>query len=383
MGAIWYDLSGGLFCRLSLVSLLNRCGRMSQVPAQSETGPRLVPFPSFGYLDPDGHWRLNVAGIVRQPYAATLRKRMLIGMLGNVMQASEDDRSSIRFRRRVTSFVMDGAHGLSVRCRVGTQSFELKRRTHRNGHYFGWVALEPRALAELAPQRSQDGGLVRLPLQVDVESELQGMTTVELIPPRGISVVSDIDDTIKESSIRDRRELLANTFLRDFRAVPGMSEVYRSWQELGTALHYVSSSPWQLLPWIDELLQTQRFPQGSLHLRNFRLRTHMLQKVIRFRRSGKGAAIRLLLKKFPQRRFIFVGDSGEKDLEIYRKLAGNHRAQSLGIFIRELDEHPLDRERLARCRASLPELRVETFRTADQLQAQVAGLLEQELAVGR
>jgi phosphatidate phosphatase APP1 len=356
---------------------------MPQSPVQSETGPQLVPFPSFGYLDPEGSWRLNVAGIVRHPYAATLSKRMLIGMLGNVMQASEEDRTSLRFRRRVTSFVMDGAHGLSIRCRVGSQGFQLKRRTQRNGHYFGWVPLEPRFLADLAPRPSTESGLIRLPLEVEVESVLRGTTTVELIPSRGISVVSDIDDTIKESSIRDRRELLANTFLRDFRAVPGMSTVYRGWQGLGTALHYVSSSPWQLLPWIDELLQEQRFPQGSLHLRNFRLRTHMLQKVIRFRRSGKGAAIRLLLKKFPERRFIFVGDSGEKDLEIYRKLSGSHRAQALGIFIRDLEEHPLERERLARCRASLPDLRIETFRTAEQLQEQVSGLLEQELAVGR
>ncbi|MCE2791780.1 MAG: DUF2183 domain-containing protein [Blastopirellula sp.] len=356
---------------------------MSHSPAQSETGPRLVPFPSFGHLDPDGHWRLNVAGIVRQPYAATLSKRMLIGMLGNVMQASDEERSSLRFRRRVTSFVMDGAHGLSVRCRIGSQIYQLKRRTHRNGHYFGWVAPEPRVLAELAPQAVQESGLSRLNLEVSVDSELSGTTTVELIPPRGISVVSDIDDTIKESSIRDRRELLANTFLRDFRAVSGMSAVYRSWQELGLPLHYVSSSPWQLLPWIEELLQAQQFPPGSLHLRNFRLRTHMLQKVIRFRRSGKGAAIRLLLKKFPQRRFVFVGDSGEKDLEIYRKLAGSHRSHALGIFIRDLAEHPIERERLARCRASLPDLRVETFRTAEQLREQIAELLDQELAVGR
>lgn len=352
---------------------------MSQLPVQSDTGPQLVPFPGFGYLDPDGSWRLNVAGIVRQPYTATLSKRMLIGMLGNVMQASDQDRRSPQFRRRVTSFVMDGAHGLSVRCRVGSQSYQLKRRTQRNGHYFGWLVLEQRWLEELAQGRSPDRELVRLGLQVEVDSELQAATTVELIPPQGISVVSDIDDTIKESSIRDRRELLANTFLRDFRAVPGMSAVYRSWQELGMPLHYVSSSPWQLLPWIDEMLQVQDFPFGSLHLRNFRLRTHMLQKVIRFRRSGKGAAIRLLLKKFPQRRFIFVGDSGEKDLEIYRKLAGRHREQALGIFIRDLEEHPLDRERLARCRASLPEMRVETFRTATELQSQVAELLGREL----
>lgn len=354
---------------------------MTGLLENSDTGPRLVPFPSFAYYEPDGWWRLNVAGIVRQPFAPTLRKRMLIGMLGNVMQASEQERASERFRKRVTSFVMDGAAGLNVQCSVGEQVFGLKKRTRRNGHYFGWVAISRQQVEHLS--LSGPSELSRLSIGVSVETELKGESTVQLIPPRGVSVVSDIDDTIKESSIRDRRELLANTFLRDFRAVTGMSAVYRAWQQLGVPVHYVSSSPWQLLPWIDEMLQVQQFPAGSLHLRNFRLRTHMLQKLIRFRRSGKGAAIRMLMSKFPERRFIFVGDSGEKDLEIYRKLAGKFPDQVLAILIRNLAEHPLDQERLERSRAGLNGVSVGCFETAEELQTQVAPLLAGELAVAR
>lgn len=308
---------------------------------------------------------------------------MLIGMLGNVMQASDLERSSERFRRRVTSFVMDGAAGLNVQCSLGEQIFALKKRTRRNGHYFGWVAVPDKQLKQLAVASSVPGELPRISIGVTVESELKGESTIQLIPRRGVSVVSDIDDTIKESSIRDRRELLANTFLRDFRAVPGMSDVYRAWQQLGIPVHYVSSSPWQLLPWIDEMLQVQQFPAGSLHLRNFRLRTHMLQKLIRFRRSGKGAAIRMLMGKFPQRRFVFVGDSGEKDLEIYRKLAGKFPDQVLAILIRNLSEHPLEHERLDRNRAGLSGVPISCFETAEELQAQVAPLLAGELAAAR
>jgi phosphatidate phosphatase APP1 len=305
----------------------------------------------------------------------------LIGMLGNVMQATEEERASPGFRRRVTSFVMDGAHGRQVSCRVGASEFEIKRKTRRNGHFSGWLSLDAKQIADIAVPVLPQQEWQRLRVEIEVERELQGTTTIELIPPQGVSIVSDIDDTIKESSIRDRKELLANTFLREFRAVPGMSAAYRAWQEVGVAIHYVSSSPWQLLPWIAEMLQVQQFPQGSLHLRNFRLRTHMLQKVIRFRRSGKGSAIRLLMKKFPDRRFIFVGDSGEKDLEIYRKLAGRHREQVLGIFIRDLAEHPLERERLARSRVSLPEVRIETFQSAADLEGKMAELLAAETAV--
>lgn len=109
----------------------------------------------------------------------------------------------------------------------------------------------------------------------------------------------------------------------------------------------------------------------------------MLQKLIRFRRSGKGAAIRMLMGKFPQRRFVFVGDSGEKDLEIYRKLAGKFPDQVLAILIRNLSEHPLEQERLDRNRAGLSGVPINCFETAEELQAQVAPLLAGELAAAR
>ena len=99
--------------------------------------------------------------------------------------------------------------------------------------------------------------------------------------------------------------------------------------------------------------------------------------------SGKGAAIRMLLSKFPQRRFLFIGDSGEKDLEIYRKLSIKYPEQVLGILIRNLVEHPLDPERLERCRASLPGVLVSSFESAAELDAQVAPLLAGESAVAR
>jgi len=47
----------------------------------------------------------------------------------------------------------------------------------------------------------------------------------------------------------------------------------------------------------------------------------------------------------PQRHFILIGDSGERDPEIYAKLARRFPDQVLGFFIRDLQECPIDGRR--------------------------------------
>jgi phosphatidate phosphatase APP1 len=158
---------------------------------------------------------------------------------------------------------------------------------------------------------------------------------VQLVPPEGLSLVSDIDDTIKLSQVRERRELMLNTFAREFVAVPGMAERYQSLAGDGTRFHYVSGSPVQLYPPIAVFLRTGGFPGGSVHLRE----STSIRNVIPEHgatRTHKLAAIGQLLADFPARRFLLVGDSGEADPEIYAELARAHPAQIVGIRIRDV-----------------------------------------------
>jgi phosphatidate phosphatase APP1 len=62
---------------------------------------------------------------------------------------------------------------------------------------------------------------------------------VHLVGPEGWSVVSDIDDTIKASNVLNKSELLKNTLLREFQAVPGMAKAYQVWEREGAAFHYL------------------------------------------------------------------------------------------------------------------------------------------------
>ena len=85
--------------------------------------------------------------------------------------------------------------------------------------------------------------------------------------PQGVSVISDIDDTIKISEVKDRKLLLQNTFFRPFQAVPGVPDKYRQWAEAGVAFSSVSASPWQLYDPLANFFRQVGFPHATFHLK--------------------------------------------------------------------------------------------------------------------
>ena len=189
---------------------------------------------------------------------------------------------------------------------------------------------------------------------------------VQLVPPRGVSVVSDIDDTIKVSNVRERRELLLNTFVRPLKPVPGMAETYRRWAtNSGTAFHYVSASPWQLAPVLGEFLTRDGFPAGTLQLRTLRWRKELFGGYSPD--THKRTEIGRLLAMFPEREFVLVGDSGERDPEIYGTLAREHPGRIRAIYIRDVTGEPATAERYKEAFKGLPAERWKVFKEPGEL----------------
>lgn len=175
-----------------------------------------------------------------------------------------------------------------------------------------------------------------------------------IVPTQGLSVISDIDDTIKVSQVRDRHELLLNTFAREFVAVPGMAQQYLALAKIrGTRFHYVSAGPIQLYPPLDRFMHDAGFPAGSVHLRESTAYSSVIPGHDASR-MHKLATIRRLLADFPQRRFLLIGDSGEADPEIYGEIARAHREQVVGIRIRDVSGDSADSARYAAAFADLP-----------------------------
>ncbi|KAK0737116.1 hypothetical protein B0T21DRAFT_287892, partial [Apiosordaria backusii] len=201
-----------------------------------------------------------------------------------------------------------------------TQSRSRTIHTDDSGHFIARVFLD----------------FVPTHVRVLANENISATNPIEIIEPTGVSLISDVDDTIKRSNIgMGAREIFRNTFIRDLGdlTVPGVPEWYHTMHDLGVELHYCSNSPWQLFPVLATFFHMAGLPQGSIHLKHY---SGMLQGIFEPVAERKKGTLEAILKDFPERRFILVGDSGEADLEVYTELAVQNPGRVLGIFIRDV-----------------------------------------------
>ncbi|MDO5103005.1 MAG: App1 family protein [Lautropia sp.] len=132
-----------------------------------------------------------------------------------------------RYERRTSLFLKDSESGKTVPIQVdGLAQPILMPETNQAGRSKHVVSL-PRALW-------QGRGL---PITYRIEGchahAEQGLLWP--VEAEGLSIVSDIDDTIKVSEVQDKKQLLRNTFLKPFEATPGMVDWYRQMAGLASA----------------------------------------------------------------------------------------------------------------------------------------------------
>ncbi|KAL2022557.1 hypothetical protein VTK56DRAFT_5164 [Thermocarpiscus australiensis] len=192
--------------------------------------------------------------------------------------------------------------------------------TDDSGHFSTRVALE----------------FVPTHVRVLANEDVSATRPVEIIEPKGVSLISDIDDTVKHSNIAmGAREIFRNTFVRELAdlTVDGVKEWYNKMHEMGVKVHYCSNSPWQLFPVLATFFHTAGLPQGSIHLKQY---SGMLQGIFEPVAERKKGALEAIIRDFPERRFLLVGDSGEADLEVYTELAVANPGRILAVFIRDV-----------------------------------------------
>jgi len=173
----------------------------------------------------------------------------------------------------------------------------------------------------------------------------------------GLSVITDIDDTIKITDVTSRSRMLSRTFLEPFEPIEGMAALYQQLHQQGAMFHYVSSSPWQIYVPLQEFLDEHGFPGGSMHLKWFRLRDEFFKRWSIIRKKSKAGTIVTMIKRMPQRTFLLIGDSGERDPEIYAKIAKRFPRQVREVWIRDIAGNPMTdirREQLASWMRGIP-----------------------------
>ncbi len=167
----------------------------------------------------------------------------------------------------------------------------------------------------------------------------------EIIIPQGadFGIISDIDDTVIKTDVTGLLKLrtLYLTLLKNagtriaFRTVKAF---YRALQrgpsgEGYNPFFYVSNSPWNLYDLLEEFLDLNELPRGPILLRDFGL---PYQDLPPDHRGHKHEQIVEIIRLYPEMRFVLIGDSAEKDTDIYLAIAREFPGRILAIYIRDV-----------------------------------------------
>lgn len=350
---------------LPLIAIVG-CVWAAQLYAQNWTrlkrDEQIVFYPSIGACAPDGTCEIEIRGSVYEPEhrwfaLAALRKALDLADI----EMSPAERHV--FAQRARLFLVDHEQHKSVVVRVGKTNLAVAR-TGDNG----WFAATVQIAMPAAMAVAQDGVELAIEAVLSPTDPRRVKGACYLVRHDGLSVVSDIDDTIRITEMHDRRAMLRNTFMRPFKPVPGMAQLYQKLAgTYGAVFHYVSASPWQLYLPLSEFVHSNGFPAGTFHLKQFQWRIESFLSLMAGPEKYKLDVIEPMLRRFPNRKFLFIGDSTERDPEVYGALARKHPKQVVGIWIRDVEGGPRTAERYQKAFADLPDLLWHVFNDPNEI----------------
>ena len=195
---------------------------------------------------------------------------------------------------------------------------------------------------------------------------------MQVLPQARIGIISDIDDTILHTGITSWKTAAQLTFLHNARTrkpLQGVAKLYQALQAGPAAdaainpIFYVSSSPWNLHDLLEDFMELNAIPPGPIFLRD--LGTDVGKFIKSAGHGHKLERATMLIERFPQLRWVLLGDSGQADAELYAHAAQQFGDRIAAIYIRDVDpdhdslfDHGVDAhiERVAG--TSVPMLRV-------------------------
>jgi phosphatidate phosphatase APP1 len=212
---------------------------------------------------------------------------------------------------------------------------------------------------EIVPATPLAGGTHRIDLELPDSTADDGnpvRTVAEAFvpaPTARFGIISDIDDTVLWTNVTNKLNMalmLARTNAHTRKPFKGVAAFYRALRDGAggnedNPLFYVSSSPWHLFGFLVDFLRLQGIPVGPLLLRELGMRD-----VFKLTKHGnhKLEKIELILSFYPGMQFVLIGDSGEKDPEIYAEIVRRHPQAVRMIYIRNVNPDPARIEALDR-----------------------------------
>ena len=351
------------FFLLTIVSLyLSLCASALAGPVSHlKSDETLVFFNTSAWLDEQSKsWHIPIHGWIYEPEKSIIRKTAIEKTLQITHKLTVTAQNRRQFDRRVNALLADNERGKKIIIRLADRTYALPT-SQANGHFKHILKIKAEHL------NTTEHPLISFQAVLPPNDKRQFFGQVKLVKPTGLSIISDIDDTIKISGVTDRRTLLDNTFYQPFKAVPGMAAMYQQWLSTDGALHFVSSSPWQLYPELHEFIDSAGFPVADYALKSFRFKDKTLMNLLAKSTETKPPQITEILTRYPNRRFILVGDSGEYDPEIYAQIQKKYPTQIQLILIRNVTEERVDNKRFQALFKHLEPHQWQLFRNTEEI----------------
>ena len=212
-------------------------------------------------------------------------------------------------------------------------------KTDRHGYFFSCHAV--------------DGSVYRDELWINYSCKATHATCARpieaageiLTTPRSAErlVISDIDDTIVHTGVANKLKMLWHLYFTDSNErgpFPDMDAFLRRLHQgaggqCRNPMLYVSRSPWSIYPMLEAFFKQHSIPVGPvLLLRDWGISwRHPLP---RRAEDHKARMIDSALQAFPDLPVVLIGDSGQRDPEVYTDVANRYPARISAIYIRDL-----------------------------------------------
>ncbi|UWQ43827.1 DUF2183 domain-containing protein (plasmid) [Leisingera aquaemixtae] len=273
------------------------------LPRKVRSGADLVIDPYIGYATPE---------------ALIVRGRVLTQLRHSAPRAGQGVLRNVR--QMISLFLTDEAAGITV-CHGDATAVSDEE---------GYFQLP----LPLPPGRAP--GWHDIPVAV---ADSKAQTVCPVLIPRPDArylVVSDIDDTVMKTSAYSLVRNLWTTFSGNAltrHVFPDSADLLRKLSQQGrNPVFYVSSSPWNMHAFLDQVFRQADMVRGPMFLRDLGLSE--TQFISAGHGSHKGQSIDLLLNAHPELPAILMGDTGQKDASIYGAAVRRHPGRIAAVLLR-------------------------------------------------
>ncbi|UXP33072.1 DUF2183 domain-containing protein [Reichenbachiella agarivorans] len=246
--------------------------------------------------------------------------------------AHADDKRSKNLKHMVARYLSTAIPDVEIR--ISFAGHEKTVRTDEVGYFATWFVMEE--------ELKHTGWLgVEYQLQDSEWGESVEHGEVLIVNPTATyGVISDIDDTVLVSHATEllrKLRLILTQNAKTRLPFAGVSEFYHALAgEAANPIFYVSSSEWNLYDFLVDFFATKQLPKGPFLLQNFKSGLKELISSGGGSHAHKIEKIKRLMDLFPSLSFVLIGDSGQRDPEIYADAVAHYPHRIKAIYIRAI-----------------------------------------------